>query len=29
MRSDYKDDLAEIKSMLNKIFDQLHAKADK
>tara|TARA_R110000868_G_scaffold156851_2_gene383926 strand:+ start:124 stop:357 length:234 start_codon:yes stop_codon:yes gene_type:complete len=29
MRSDYKDDLNEIKSMLNKIFDQLHAKADK
>lgn len=29
MRSDYKDDLNEIKSMLNKIFDQLNAKADK
>ena len=29
MRSDYKDDLNEITSMLNKIFDQLHAKADK
>jgi leucyl aminopeptidase len=29
MRSDYKEDLAEIKNMLNKIFDQLHAKVDK